>query len=154
MTGDGLDPFRPASSGPTALFLDTSGLFAYFHPEVKEHERVSAFFERVGRNEIPYRPLLTSTYIVDELVTLLLSKGTHEHATTALDRLLDSESIDVVSESSEAFSATRDRIERFGDRSISFTDQMSAVQMRERNVSHILAFDSDYESLGFECIPR
>jgi predicted nucleic acid-binding protein len=127
MTGNDIDPFRPASSGPTALFLDTSGLFAYFHPEVREHDRVSAFFERVGRNEIPYRPLLTSTYIVDELVTLLLSKGTHEYATTALDRVLDSESIDVIPESPDAFSATRDRIDRFEDRSILIQRENPAV---------------------------
>jgi len=154
MTGSGLEAFRPASSGPTALFLDTSGLFAYFHPDVKEHDRVDAFFQRVGRNEIPYRPLVTSTYIVDELVTLLLSKGTHEYATAALERILDSDSIDLVRESMAAFSTARDHIERYDDRSISFTDQLSAVQMRERNISHVLAFDGDYGSLGFERIPR
>jgi predicted nucleic acid-binding protein len=115
---------------------------------------VAAFFERVGRNEIPYRPLYTSTYVVDELVTLLLSKGTHEYATEALDRLLDSESIEVIFESEEAFAATRDRIERYDDRDISFTDHTSAVQMRERDVSHVLAFDGDFATLGFEQIPR
>jgi predicted nucleic acid-binding protein len=149
-----LAAFRPASAGPTALFLDTSGLFAYFHPGTAEHDRVESFLQRVGRNEIPYRPLYTSTYVVDELVTLLLWKGTTDYATSAMARTLDSESIDVIRESEAAFEATRDRIERYDDRSVSFTDQLSAVQMRERDVSHVLAFDGDFETLGFQQIPR
>lgn len=154
MTPTDLTGFRPASDGPTALFLDTSGLFAYFHPGVAEHERVRRFFERVGANEIPYRPLFTSTYVVDELVTLLLSRGTHEYASTALSRTLDSDSIDVIRESEDAFAATRERIEQYEDRDISFTDHMSAAQMRARDVTHVLAFDGDFETLGFDQVPR
>jgi predicted nucleic acid-binding protein len=153
MTAD-LAAFRPAEAGPTALFLDKSALFAYFHPGTAEHDRIETFFDRVGRNEIPYRPLYTSTYVVDELVTLLLSKGTTEYATAAMSRTLDSESVEVIEESRAEFEATRDRIERYDDRNVSFTDQLSAVQMRERNVSHVLAFDGDFGTLGFEQVPR
>lgn len=154
MTTGELTELEPASDGPTALFLDTSTLFAYFHPDVAEHERVRQFFKRVGNNEIPYRPLFTSTYVVDELTTLLLSKGSHEHARTALSRTLDSDSIEVIRETEEAFTTTRERIERYEDHEISFTDHMSATQMRARDVTHVLAFDGDFETLGFDQIPR
>jgi len=54
----------------------------------------------------------------------------------------------------ETFAAARERVDEYGDREISFTDQMSAVQMQERNVSHVLAFDGDFDALGFEQVPR
>lgn len=149
-----LAAYRPATAGPTALFLDTSALFAYFHPETAEHDRVESFFELVGKNEIPYRPLYTSTYVIDELVTLLLSKGSVEYARAALSRILESESVEVIGESKEAFESARERVERYDDRRISFTDRMSAVQMQERDVSHVLAFDGDFETFGFERVPR
>lgn len=154
MTSTDLTGFRPSSDGPTALFLDTSALFAHFDPNVAEHDRIRQFFQSVGRNEIPYRPLFTSTYVVDELVTLLLSRSSHERARTALSRTLDSDSIEVIAETDDAFATTRERIEQFDDRDVSFTDHMSATQMRERDVTHVLAFDGDFGTLGFEQIPR
>jgi predicted nucleic acid-binding protein len=112
------------------------------------------FFERVGRNEIPYRPLQTSTYVVEELVTLLVSKGPTEYAAGDMSRTLDSESVEVTRESETEFEASHDRVERYDDRSISSADRLSAVQMHERDVSHVLAFDGDFETLGFGQVHR
>lgn len=149
-----LDAFQPTEPGPTALFLDTSGLFPYYHPETREHETVTAFLTAVGNNNLPYRPLYTSTYVLDELATLLLSKGTHELAMTALQRTLDSEHVTVLEETDEALATARNSFERYSDRSISFTDHLSAVQMRECDIDHVLAYDGDFRTLGFEQMPR
>ncbi|MFW6437023.1 MAG: type II toxin-antitoxin system VapC family toxin [Halococcoides sp.] len=146
--------FEPTTEGPTKLFLDTSALFAYFHPNTDEHRQATAFLEAVGDNEIPYRPLYTSTYVVDELATLLLSKGTHELATVALERTLDSEHVSVIPESETEFSAARTAFERYDDHAISFTDHLCAVQMRERDIDHVFAYDRDFRTLGFEQLPR
>ena len=146
--------FEPSASGPTALFLDTSALFAYFHPRTAEHEEATTFLGRVGNNEIPYRPLYTNTYVIDELATLLLSKGTHALARTALSRTLDSEHITVLAESAGSFDRAREGFERYEDHEISFTDHVSAVHMRERDVDHVFAYDGDFATLGFERIPR
>lgn len=147
-------PFEPKSPGPTALFLDTSGLFAHFHPETREHGQAAAFMEAVGNNEIPYRPLYTSTYVVDELATLLLVKGNHALARNALKRLLDSESVKVIRETEEEFDEARKTFEQFDDHEISLTDHMSAAQLKHRNVEHVFAYDGDFQTLGYEQIPR
>lgn len=151
MEGNG---FRPATEGPTGLFLDTSALFAYFHPGTAEHEQAREFLAAVGNNELPYRPLVTSTYVVDELATLLLSKGTHEQACAALERTLDSEAISVLTETTDRFTEARERFERYDDHEISFTDQMIAAQMRDEDIDHVFAYDGDFETLGFEQLPR
>ncbi|WP_136688399.1 type II toxin-antitoxin system VapC family toxin [Halorhabdus amylolytica] len=149
-----LERFRPSSNGSTALFLDTSGLFAYFHPQADEHEEATAFLQAVGSNEVPYRPLYTSTYVVDELATLLLSKGTYELATAALDRTLDSDHVSVIAEAEEEYDAARQAFQRYDDHEISFTDQLSGVQMQSRDVGHVFAYDGDFRTLGFEQLPR
>lgn len=146
--------FQPATAGPTGLFLDTSALFAHFHAGTVEHERARSFLSRVGANEIPYRPLVTSTYVLDELATLLLSKASHEAATTALSRTLDSESITVLPETDERFERTREAFERHDDQEISFTDHLGAVLMDERDIDHVFAYDGDFSRLGFEQVPR
>lgn len=148
------DPFRPAVDGPTGLFLDTSGLFAYFHPATVEHEDARAFLSAVGENRLPYRPLVTNTYVVDELATLLLSKGSHERACAALERTLDSEEVTVLPETDERFADARERFERYDDHDISFTDHLIASHMREESLTHIFAYDGDFETLGFEQLPR
>lgn len=149
-----LDPFRPTSEGPKALFLDTSGLFAYFCPGTVEHEQARAFLSAVGENSLPYRPLITNTYVVDELATLLLSNGSHERACTALERTLDSEEVTVLPETEDRFADARERFEQYDDHDISFTDQLVASHMRDESVTHVFAYDGDFETLGFEQLPR
>lgn len=137
--------FQPTVDGSTALFLDTSGLFAYFHPGTAEHEAARSFLTAVGANELPYRPLVTNTYVVDELATLLLSKGTHEHACTALERTLDSEAVTVLPETEDSFVAAREPFEQYDDHEISFADQMIATHMTEESIKHVFACDGDFE---------
>ncbi len=149
-----LERFRPTAEGPTALFLDTSGLFPYFHRGTEEHETATSFLGAVGANDIPYRPLYTSTYVLDELATLLLSKGTHELAVTALDRTLDSAHVTVLRETDDGFTSARETFEQYDDHEISFTDHLSASQMRDHDVDHVFAYDGDFRTLGFEQIPR
>lgn len=146
--------FAPDGSGPTALFLDTSGLFAYFHPDASEHDETRAFFRSVVDGSIPYRPLYTNTYVVDELVTLLQSKATPAIAREAFERLTASDTVELIYESESQFDAVGDALETYDDHEISFTDHMIAVAMRERNVDHVLAYDGDFETLGLTAVPR
>lgn len=146
--------YRPAEPGPTALFLDTSGLFAYFHPDVDEHEAAQAFLRRVGAGEIPYRPLYTSTYVVDELVTLLQSKGRRAWAVDAFEMVTGSDNFTVFGETNERFEAAGDRFRRYDDHEMSFTDCFCSVVMDEENVDYVFAYDGDYATLGHTVVPR
>ncbi|MDY7081872.1 MAG: hypothetical protein SXQ77_05560, partial [Halobacteria archaeon] len=91
------DRFAPSESGPQPLFLDTSGLYPYFHSNAKQHAEVSEFFDLLSRNELPYRPLLTNQYVVDELVSLLLAHSGHRTASEATTTLMESKAIEVLS---------------------------------------------------------
>ncbi|WP_290814516.1 type II toxin-antitoxin system VapC family toxin [Halovivax sp.] len=146
--------FEPETDGPTPLFLDTSGLFAYFHPRADEHERTREFFQDVLMGSTPYRPLYTHTYVVDELVTLLQSKATPSLAREAFERIVRSDAIELLYETESRFDAVGEGLTTYDDHEISFTDHMIAVTMRERNVDHVLAYDGDFATLGMTAIPR
>lgn len=153
MAGD-LHAYRPAGRGPTALFLDTSGLFPYFHPDTSEHDEVRNCFRAIRDGDLPYRPLFTSTYVVDELVTLLLSRGRRQWAVDALELLTGSDSVTVLDETAAAFDRAGEYVRQYDDAAISFTDHFCAVQMEQENVDHVLAFDGDYERHGLTVLPR
>lgn len=150
----GLSAYWPHGDGPTALFLDTGGLFAYFHPGATQHDEARAFMQAVGRGEIPYRPLFTSTYVVDELVTLLQAKGRNEWAVDAFEMLTTSENVTVLRESRDQFEAVGERLSDFADHEISFTDHLTALQMDAENVEYVFTYDGDFQTLGWTSVPH
>lgn len=154
MTGIESGAYAPTTHGPTPLFLDTSGLFAYFNPRVDRHGEARAFVRAVGDGEIPYRPLYTSTYIVDELLTLLTTKGTHEMARQAYELLGTSESIVLLREDEAWFETAGDRFLEYDDHEISFTDHLAVVQMEAEGIDHVFTYDGDFAGLGRIVIPH
>lgn len=146
------DRFAPRTKGPTALFLDTSGLFPYFDPDTEEHDEVNAFFREM-LPELPYRPLYTNQYVVDELVTLLLYKADREKAEVAYESITESEVIQILSVDDSVFESAGERFLE-GTESVSFTDYTVGVQAREKNINYVLAYDGDFESLGLNTVPR
>ncbi|MDZ7689527.1 MAG: PIN domain-containing protein [Halobacteriales archaeon] len=149
------DRFAPISGkeGPTPLFLDTSGLFPYFDPDTEEHDEVNEFLR--GRIvELGYRPLYTNRYVVDELVTLLLYKTGRETAVKAYDAVMESETVRLLDVSDEVFERAGESLREHEGSDASFTDHTVAVQAKDENVSHVLAYDGDFERLGMNVVPR
>jgi predicted nucleic acid-binding protein len=145
--------FEPESEGPTALFLDTSALFPYFDPDTEEHDEVNRFFKEL-LSELPYRPLYTNHYVVDELVTLLLYKADRERAVEAYESITESEVIQLLPVDETVFNKAGEGFLQHRSGSASFTDHTIGVQSKERGVKYVLAYDGDFESLGLNVVPR
>jgi predicted nucleic acid-binding protein len=144
--------FEPKVEGPTGLFLDTSALFPYFDPDTEEHDEVKTFFREL-LPELPYRPLYTNRYVVDELVTLLLYKSDREKATKAYESITESEVIQLLSVDDAVFEQAGEDFLKIKSEDISFTDHTIGVQAREKSVDYVLAYDGDFESLGLNRVP-
>lgn len=139
--------------GAKPLFIDTGAFYARFDEGSSRHERANAVFEGIGRSEHPYRPLYTSTYVLDELATLVLSHRNHSTAVEAVERILDS-SVTVVHPDRTDFESAYEKFVRYDDHEISFTDHMSGVLSEERGVEHVFSFDTDhFRTLGFTVVP-
>lgn len=136
----------------TPLFVDTGAFYARFDASAPRHDRADAVFESIGAGDVPYRPVYTSTYVLDELATLVLSHRDHDTALTALDRILDSSTV-VLHPDETDFRATYDQFCRYDDHDISFTDHMTAVLSADRGIDRVFSFDTDFRALDLTVVP-
>ena len=124
------------------VFVDTGAWFAYFIRRDPDHGPAR---EWVSYNN---SPLITSDYILDELLTLLKIRESHTIAVAA-GKILTEEKI------CKIIKITRDDLNRawhifiqFGDKGWSFTDCTSKVIMERLGISTAFSFDEHFEQFG------
>lgn len=135
------------------LFIDTGAFYAFFDENAQRNDRAAPIFEGIRTGELPYRPVYTSTYVLDELATLILGHRSHAAALEALNRVIQS-SVAIIYPDEQDFTATYEQFGRYDDHKISFTDHMSGVLAAARDIDHIFTFDADhFRTLGFTAVP-
>lgn len=112
-----------------------------------------ALFRGIRAGELPYRPLYTSQAVLSEFATLAPYTLGHETATTALAAVRASESITVVPVGTATFEAAAAQFAAPDDQQISFVDHTTSVLAADRDIDHIVAFDSDVRTLGVSLVP-
>lgn len=146
--------FAPSSSGPTGLFFDSSALYAYFYPRDERHDDIAAFFEGLLAGEFAYRPLLTNDYVLDKVVTGLITKADHTTAVEAMMTIQETDTIQFLTVTDAIIEAAISQFEEYDDHRISFTDHVIAVHAGAEGVDHVLTYDGDFAPLGMTVIPR
>ncbi len=128
-------------------------MYARFVQTAQRHERATALFAAIGTGEAVYRPLYTSTYVVDELATLILSHGNHKAAVAAIERVRHAPTT-IVHPDTADFDAVCEQFHRYEGHTISFTDHMTGVLAADRDIEHVFTFDPDhFRTLGFTAVP-
>lgn len=139
---------------PVPLFVDTNALFAYFYRPSSQHDEVRTVIRAIGAGDLPYNPLLTNQYVLDEVVTLLLSRADTRAAHEALGSILDEPTFEVLGVEPQLVERAVGRFRRYDDQTISLTDHMIAVQADERLVDHLFTYDGDFRTVGVTVVPR
>jgi uncharacterized protein len=134
------------------VFVDTGYLLALERRTDENHRRALGHWRSLRGQGLPR--LVTSTYVFDETVTYLNSRGLHASAVKTGKRLLGSPSVELVRVGDGLFRAAFDLLEGRPDKRYSLTDCVSFVLMRERGISTALAFDRHFEQEGFVTEPR
>lgn len=142
-----------SGSGPTPVFIDTGAFYARADEDDAHHEEVIRLFDGIRSGDIAYRPLYTSQAVLSEFATLALYKLGHCTATRALTTIRASESITVVPVGRPVFETAAEQFEAYDDQQISFVDHTTSVLATERDIGHIVAFDTDFRTLGFSLVP-
>ncbi|HEX5726054.1 MAG TPA: PIN domain-containing protein, partial [Longimicrobiaceae bacterium] len=106
---------------------------------VAAHEHWRAFSRQRHRPR-----LVTTSYVFDEVVTLLNSRGHHARALDVGGRLLESPTVDLVHVDEDLFLAGWGLLSDRPDKRFSLTDCISFVLMRRRGMREALSFDSDF----------
>ena len=106
------------------------------------------------RSITPVLPsLVTTSYVLDEVVTFFNSRNHHAKAVEIGNRLLNSPSVQLVHVDEVLFSQAWQYFSQHVDKLYSLTDCVSFVVMTQRGIRTALAFDKHFIQAGFEKLP-
>jgi hypothetical protein len=128
------------------VFMDSAGFLALWDAGNQHHARavrLQAELAAAGRR------FLTSEYIVDETVTLLLIRHSHAAATDFLEVIERSESLRLEWTGPDRFHAAAVLFRKYADKEWSFTDCVSFVVMSELRVRDAFTTDRHFQQAGY-----
>lgn len=125
-------------------FIDTGPLFEYGASQNK------ALFEKTKSllNSAEFQ-WFSSSYIFDELMTLLIQRIPKKTAVVFGEKLRSTDRITWLHPSLEDEEAAWQIFRTFSDKKWSFTDCLSAHLIKKLNIPSVLSFDRDFSQMGF-----
>ena len=126
----------------TPIFVDTGAWFARFVPSDRDHAAAREWFEQNSR------PLITTDYIVDELLTVFKVRGEYPRALAVGPALLAEELCDLAWVTPADVNNAWLVFSRYQDQGWSFTDCVSRVLMERLGVTIAVAFDDHFRQFG------
>ena len=133
------------------IFVDTGAWYALECPPDRNHRNATAFLKELAKGRLG--ALVTTDYVLDEALTLLLLRFGAATAARFLTKIRDSESVQIVWIGEEAFWEATKLMEERQDKRWSFTDCTSFVAMRNLGVDTAFAFDGNFQQAGFKMLP-
>lgn len=134
----------------TSLFLDTSYLIAVENADDQHHKAASAHWARLLKSP---RRVVTSSYVLVEVVTLLNNRRSHSKAVELGNNLLGSRLFNVVHVNEELFYEAWQYFQKYKDKRYSLTDCVSFVLMKKLGITEALTFDRHFVQAGFVKLP-
>ena len=132
------------------LFLDASFIVALNATDDQWHARAANYWPEVVSQQ---RQLLTTTFVLDEVATLLNSQGYHRRAVLVGTQLMEDPAGGMVHVDPDLLSRGWAYFCRRADKRYSLTDCISFVVMRELGIQQALTFDHHFAQAGFEALP-
>ncbi len=132
-------------------FVDSGYLLALEIRADENHGKALRHWRSRKEEGLP-RPV-TTTYVFDEVVTYLNSRGLHASAVKIGRRLLRSSVVDLIHVDERLFHRGFDLFESRPDKRYSLTGCVSFAVMRERGIATAFAFDRHFEQAGFSKEP-
>lgn len=129
------------------VFLDTGAFIAYFIKQEKFHKDVLDkynFYLKQRAN------LITSDYIIDELLTWFSakqSKSLLEKLIFSLQKMQEAGEIKILFVDQTVFRKAQDILLKFSDHKISFTDATSYVLLKDFALDEIFTLDDDFKKM-------
>jgi predicted nucleic acid-binding protein len=125
-----------------AVFVDTGAWFGYFVGRDPDHPAAVAWMQRNRQ------PLVTTDYVLDELLTLLKLRESYRVAVAAGDALWQQRVARIERITFEDFTRSWEVFRQYHDKEWSFTDCTSKVIMERLRITQAFAFDSHFEQFG------
>ena len=133
------------------IFIDTSAWYAVEVEDDVNHETGCEFLSKIASGK--YGVMITTDYVLDEILTLLRSRRGLASAATFIDKIRKSKSIRVFWIDEGLFEKALEIFRRSDRKSWSFTDCTSFALMRDLLFSEAFTFDSHFKEAGFQALP-
>lgn len=128
------------------VFMDSAGFLALWDAGDQHHAAAIRLQEELAGNR---RRFLTTDYVVDETVTLLVVRHSHNAAVDFLDTVERSEALRLEWIGPARFDAAASLFRKYADKEWSFTDCVSFATMRELRVRDAFTTDHHFKQAGF-----
>lgn len=131
-------------------FLDSGFLIALAVKNEQRHSAAERHWKQVLGSRLP---LVTTSFVLDETVTYINSRGAHAAAVDMGLLILASPAIELLHVDVGLLNEGWNYFIRHDDKRYSLTDCISFVVMGRRGLSQALTFDQHFAQAGFECLP-
>jgi predicted nucleic acid-binding protein len=134
----------------TPLFIDAGYLIALEAADDQNHDSALRHWRGLLQS-LP--PLVTTSYIFDEVVTFFNGRRRSAKAVEVDNALLRSSAVEFVHVDEQLFYEGWQFFQRHRDKSYSLTDCISFVLMGRRSIVEALTFDRHFVQAGFNKLP-
>lgn len=134
----------------TYAFLDTGYIIALETADDQYHQDALKHWQSLS-SSLPR--LVTTSFILDEVVTFFNSRSQHEKAVEVGNRLMVSPSVQFVHVDEALFHEGWKYFEQHTDKEYSLTDCISFVLMKQLGIETVLTFDRHFIQAGFQKAP-
>lgn len=124
------------------IFVDTSAFFAWLVPNDPKHEAAATWMDQNTE------PLITTDYIVDELLTLLVARGEAERALGIGEDIFAARICTLYWTTPSIVGLAWKVFQDYTDKRWSFTDCVSRVVMERQGIEQAIAFDDHFQQFG------
>jgi len=134
-----------------SAFLDTSYVVAIEIEDDQDHANAIGHWNQLRAGN-PTR-LVTTSFVLDEIVTFLNSRGRHNKAVEIGNYLLRSQTVQFIDVDRLLFDEGWAYFQRHDDKNYSLTDCISFVLMKRLKITTAFTFDHHFRQAGFQVEP-
>jgi len=128
------------------IFADTSAWLALHDRNDKYHQEAIAKSLHIKQQKME---IVTSDYILDESITIILFRVSHASALLFGESILSSQIVNLINIDRGYIQKTLKCFKKFHDKRYSFTDCTSYVLMKELRIQKAFTFDDHFRQMGF-----
>ncbi|MEE8450759.1 MAG: PIN domain-containing protein [Thermoguttaceae bacterium] len=129
------------------VFVDTSGFYSLLVRGDDRHRQASRILREAGQHKVRF---ITTDYVLDETATLLKARSHGHLVPVLLETVFASAACTVCWTDEERFRVTCDFFLKHEDQAWSFTDCLSFLVMKDRQLRDSLTKDAHFHEAGFQ----
>ena len=134
----------------TSIFLDANFVIALEISDDQHHYAAAQFWTTFIETSFS---LVTTSYVLDEIVTFLNRRRQHDKAVRVGNNLLNASHIQLIHVDEPLFYEGWQYFEQHSDKTYSLTDCVSFVLMKKLGLAEALTFDKHFQQSGFVNLP-